>query len=52
MMRTHHDASTSDSAAERLLGHADSGMRFNAYTPFVPNIMGWDGEAFEALTAS
>ena len=35
----------------RLLGHADSGMLFNVYAPFVPNIMGRDGEAFEALMA-
>ncbi|AGY92768.1 hypothetical protein SPICUR_09235 [Spiribacter curvatus] len=33
----------------RLLGHADSAMLFNVYAPFVPNIMGRDGEAFEAL---
>ncbi len=35
----------------RLLGHADSAMLFNVYAPFVPNIMGRDGEAFEALMA-
>jgi len=35
----------------RLLGHADSGMLFTVYAPFVPNIMGRDGEAFEALMA-
>lgn len=35
----------------RLLGHADSAMLFDVYAPFVPNIMGRDGEAFEALMA-
>lgn len=33
----------------RLLGHADSAMLFNVYAPFVPNLLGRDGEAFEAL---
>jgi len=33
----------------RLLGHADSAMLFDVYAPYVPNIMGRDGEAFEAL---